>query len=50
MNPNRRFRLASGSSFLIVLMGATLTIAAESPPPTIELWPEGAPGATGKTN
>jgi acetyl esterase/lipase len=50
MNADRWFRFASGSTFLSILMGATLTLAAEHSPPTIELWPEGAPGATGTTD
>jgi acetyl esterase/lipase len=50
MNAKCRIRFVSVSTFLLVLGGVTATIAAEPAPRTIELWPEGAPGATGASD
>jgi acetyl esterase/lipase len=50
MNTRCPLRFASSSTILITLLAATATIAAEPPSRTIELWPEGAPGATGKSD
>lgn len=50
MNVRRLLRFVSSSTILLALTATTLTIAAEPPTPTIELWPEGAPGATGTTD
>jgi acetyl esterase/lipase len=50
MNTRCLNRLASSSTILLALLAATATTAAEAPARTIELWPEGAPGATGTTN
>jgi acetyl esterase/lipase len=50
MNTACLLRFASISTILLSLLASTATIAAEPPSRTIELWPEGAPGATGKTD
>src|SRR5438874_7426059 len=50
MNTSCLLRFMSSSMILLALAATTRTTAAEPPLRTIELWPEGAPGATGTTD
>src|SRR3954453_13354682 len=52
MNTRCLLRFASSSTILMTLLAATATATIPTEPPsrTIELWPEGAPGATGTTD
>jgi acetyl esterase/lipase len=50
MTEKRRMPCVPQWTVLLVLAGAAATIAAEPEPRTIELWPGGAPGATGTSD
>ena len=50
MTAKSRTRGMPRLTLLLLLVGAPVTIAAEPEPRTIELWPEGAPGATGNSD
>jgi acetyl esterase/lipase len=49
MTANRRMTCVPRTTFFLLLAGAA-TVAAEPQPRTIELWSEGAPGATGASD
>jgi dienelactone hydrolase len=50
MNANYWMRFVSVLGFLLVLAGAPAALAEEPAPRTIELWPDGVPGATGASD
>src|SRR5215472_16754859 len=50
MTAKRRMPGVPQLTLLLVLAAAAMSIAAEPEPRTIELWPGGAPGATGTSD